>query len=81
MYLCTNFFHGEKLQKMNTTSLIVKKLPEENPIGENSPNLVTLVGGWGEKPLILLGRYPLLYRTCRTRSLCLEIENNLEPML
>jgi hypothetical protein len=34
-----------------TTSVKLKKLPKDNnrPLGECSPNLVTLVGMWGAK--------------------------------
>jgi hypothetical protein len=44
--LIHNFFREKKLPKTWARSEIFKKLPKEinHPTGENSPNLVTLVG-------------------------------------
>jgi hypothetical protein len=39
-----NFYREKRSPKIRATSVIIKKLPKVNnhPIGENSPNLVTL---------------------------------------
>jgi hypothetical protein len=44
--LIHNFCSGEKKAKMRSTSVIFIKLPKVNshPMGENSPDLVTLLG-------------------------------------
>jgi hypothetical protein len=44
--LMHNLYHGKSSPKMWVTSVIFKKLPKVNnyPLGENSPNLVTLPG-------------------------------------
>jgi hypothetical protein len=41
-----NFYHGKSSLKLRAISVIFKKLPKVNnhPMGENSPNLVTLLG-------------------------------------
>jgi hypothetical protein len=42
--LIHNFYHGKNSQNISATVVLFKKLPKGNncPIGENSPNLVTL---------------------------------------